>query len=67
MVVLNPRHSNVLFICAVVIAAVIHLSHPACGQEAGPLKYMMPPKAIADLIDAPPTPYVSISPDNRWM
>ena len=27
----------------------------------------MPPKAIADLIDAPPTPGVSISPDDRWM
>ena len=29
--------------------------------------YQMPAKAIADLIDAPPTPGVSISPDDRWM
>ncbi|KPL07912.1 aminoacyl peptidase [bacterium SM23_57] len=30
-------------------------------------KYMEPPKAIADLADAPQTPWVSISPDNEWM
>ena len=29
--------------------------------------YQMPPKAIADLIDAPPTPGVSLSPDNSKM
>lgn len=29
--------------------------------------YQMPPKAIADLIDAAPTPGVSISPDDQWM
>lgn len=29
--------------------------------------YQMPPQAIADLIDAPPTPGVSISPDQQWM
>lgn len=29
--------------------------------------YKMPPKAIADLIDAPPTPSTSISPDNQWV
>lgn len=29
--------------------------------------YQMPPKAIADIIDAPPTPSVNFSPDNQWM
>lgn len=29
--------------------------------------YQMPPKAISDLIDAAPTPGVSISPDRQWM
>ena len=34
------------------------------GTEA---QYRMPPKAIADLADAPPTPSVSVSPDSRWL
>ncbi|HFA50523.1 MAG TPA: S9 family peptidase [Bacteroidetes bacterium] len=29
--------------------------------------YQMPPKAIADLIDAAPTPGLSISPDDHWL
>ena len=29
--------------------------------------YKMPPKAIADLVDAPPTPGVSIDPATKWM
>ena len=29
--------------------------------------YQMPPKAISDLIDAPPTPAASLSPSNKWM
>jgi len=29
--------------------------------------YQSPPKAIADLVDAPPTPSVSFSPDHHWM
>ncbi|MBC7472667.1 MAG: S9 family peptidase [Candidatus Sericytochromatia bacterium] len=32
-----------------------------------PLKYMMPPKEIADLVDAPLTPIVSVSPDKKLM
>lgn len=39
-------------------------SSPSAQQ---PLTYMMPPQAIADLVDAPPTPAVSISPDEQWM
>ncbi|RMG79051.1 MAG: S9 family peptidase [Bacteroidetes bacterium] len=31
------------------------------------LGYQMPAKAIADLIDAPPTPDVRLSPNNKWM
>jgi dipeptidyl aminopeptidase/acylaminoacyl peptidase len=32
-----------------------------------PNSYQVPPKAIADLIEAPSTPVISISPDNKWM
>ncbi len=29
--------------------------------------YMMPPQVLADIIDAPQTPWVALSPDNQWM
>lgn len=48
------------------IAAVVIL-FSALAYAQTPLTYMMPPKAIADLVDAPPTPAVSISPDEQWM
>ena len=35
------------------------------GQES--LTYQTPPKAIADIIDNPPTPGLSISADNQWL
>lgn len=31
------------------------------------MTYQTPPKAIADLVNAAPTPGVSLSPDNQWM
>ena len=31
------------------------------------LGYQMPPQVLADIIDAPPTPGVSLSPDNTWL
>ena len=38
---------------------------PATAQtETG---YRMPPQVLADIIDAPQTPWVAISPDNEWM
>src|SRR5687768_14091028 len=36
-------------------------------MTSSPLTYQLPPKAIADVIDAPETPDVSLSPDRRWM
>ena len=48
-----------LFIVAVFGASL--LSAPAAAD------YQMPPKAIADLVDAPPTPGVARDPNNRWM
>jgi len=41
-------------------------SHAQTAPD-GESSYRMPPKAIADLIDAPVTPNVSIGPDRRWM
>ena len=35
--------------------------------DEDPQGYQMPPQVLADIIDAPQTPWVSISPDNQWM
>ncbi len=45
----------------VAVFGVSLLSAPAAAD------YQMPPKAIADLVDAPPTPGVLRAPNNRWM
>jgi dipeptidyl aminopeptidase/acylaminoacyl peptidase len=37
------------------------------AQMSEPLKYQMPPEPIADIVDAPPTPEVSIDPTNQWL
>lgn len=37
------------------------------GQTSNITEYQMPPKAIADLIETPPIPYVRIDPTHRWM
>jgi dipeptidyl aminopeptidase/acylaminoacyl peptidase len=39
----------------------------ACAAAPAGENYMMPPQGLADLVDAPPTPGVSFSPDKRTM
>jgi dipeptidyl aminopeptidase/acylaminoacyl peptidase len=53
----------------VLTGTLLWLSPLVLGQEdpAASKPYQMPPKAIAALIDAPPTPSVSVGPNNRWM
>ena len=53
-------------LCA--LMPVFLVSFFACTALAQiPLLYTMPPQAIADLVDAPLTPNVSISPDQQWL
>ncbi|MCZ6598372.1 MAG: prolyl oligopeptidase family serine peptidase [Planctomycetota bacterium] len=47
----------------VIFAALTLLAAPAGAQD----KYRLPPSDVVKLVDAPPTPRVSISPDSRWM
>ena len=57
-----PRKTGLnirLFIAAVLGVSLI--SVPAAAD------YQMPPKAITDLVDAPPTPSVIRDPNNHWM
>jgi len=58
------RHT---FLVLAFVALLIGCSVLAHDAVAGEHEYMMPPQAIADLVDAPLTPGVSISPDQEWM
>ncbi len=49
------------FLCLLLIAPTL-----ATAQDAA-VSYQMPPQVLADMIDAPPTPWVAVSPDNQWL
>ena len=55
------RASVFLFFLLLVMTAV------AAFGPGDALSYQMPPQVLADLIDAPPTPGVYLSPDNEWL
>ena len=53
---------------AAALCAVLLMPLLAAGQDsATDIGYQMPPQVLADIIDAPPTPAVSLSPDNAWI
>ncbi len=58
----NPFVAALLVALCALSAAVA----PAPAQDE-PLSYQMPPKVLADMIDAPQTPGVAVSPDNTWL
>jgi dipeptidyl aminopeptidase/acylaminoacyl peptidase len=63
----SPRLSVLaawLTFAAVVCAPVGAFAQGVAATEA---KYRTPPKAIADLVDAPPTPGVGVSPKRTWL
>ena len=37
------------------------------GADETALSYQIPPQVLADMIDAPPSPFVAVSPDNEWL
>ncbi len=47
------------------LLAILLMSGLAHAQTD--LNYQMPAQVLADIIDAPPTPGVSLSPDNKWL
>ncbi len=51
-------------ISTLLFCIVLIYSNALAGSNEG---YQLPPKPVADLIDAPWTPSVSISPDKKWM
>ncbi len=48
-----------------ILVLVALLALPAVAADA--LSYQMPPQVLADMIDAPPTPGVAVSPDGDWL
>jgi len=61
------KHRIYKYLGIFLIIVFIGCSLSAYGQTEVVESYKMPPKAIADLIDAPPTPSVKIGPENTWM
>jgi dipeptidyl aminopeptidase/acylaminoacyl peptidase len=65
-----PRFSLLNGACAMLAMLVLAaglLSLPAPALAADSLDYQMPPKVLADIMDAPPTPGVYLSPDKEWL
>jgi len=53
---------RVLVAFAVVVVAIGTIALRAQGPQSGPPGYLQPPKAIVDMLDAPPPPMVELSP-----
>jgi dipeptidyl aminopeptidase/acylaminoacyl peptidase len=53
------------FLRLLVLVAFLHNVFETRAQA--PTSYQTPPKALADLINAAPTPSVQLSPDKKWM
>ncbi|MBD3220622.1 hypothetical protein GF314_05225, partial [bacterium] len=53
------------FLFLVVLVVLVVSATPALAEDA--LSYQMPPRILADMIDAPPTPGVAVSPDGEWL
>lgn len=57
----RPRAS---VLSSLLLAILVIATAPA--QDTA-LPYQMPPQVLADMIDAPPTPGVAVSPDRAWL
>ena len=53
--------------CCLVFSILMLGFTQAVSLQAGTDGYKMPPQAIADMVDAPPTPYGILSPDRDWL
>src|SRR5438128_12664930 len=64
-----PCFERCLLRFVTVVAVCLALVTPAAAQESRSASpgYRMPPKAIAELIDAPVTPGASLSPNREWL
>lgn len=61
----SPRFSKVP--CFLAVAILFVAASSLFPQSPTTPKYLLPPKILADLVDAPVTPAVQIDPTNTWM
>ena len=52
---------------AALVASGLALRAPAARAEDGSTGYRLPPEAITAIVDAPPTPSVTVSPDRKTL
>jgi dipeptidyl aminopeptidase/acylaminoacyl peptidase len=52
---------------AVVVSACVTLDAQSAAAPGGSAGYLLPPKVIVDILDAPPTPSVVVGPNRRMM
>ena len=52
--------------CLIALCALL-LAPALAGAQDTAVTYQMPPQVLTDMIDAPPTPVVVVSPDNAWL
>ncbi len=52
---------------SLILTATLAFVFVAGAQESPDITYRTPPKALADLVDAPLTPNVSVGPNQEWM
>ncbi len=62
-----PRKVLVLLAPVLCLLAAAPRAIRAQAGDAAVMPYMTPPQILVDLIEAPPTPAVAISPDNAWL
>jgi len=61
----KPQEIPMLRRSPLILVLVAILALPAAAEDA--LGYQTPPQILADMIDAPPTPAVAVSPDGEWL
>ncbi|MGD9548865.1 MAG: prolyl oligopeptidase family serine peptidase [Candidatus Krumholzibacteriia bacterium] len=59
----SPKLPAAIALAAIALAAI---AVPAVAQEDA-LSYQLPPQVLVDIIDAPPSPFVAVSPDQEWL
>jgi dipeptidyl aminopeptidase/acylaminoacyl peptidase len=65
--ILKKMTIHVGIFVVVIFCFLIFNSAAIYGQASTALNYQIPPKPLADLLDAPPTPSVSIDPLHQWI
>ena len=64
---MSAKHPALVPVLLLLGVLLLPAGLPAAETGNEELGYQMPPQVLADIIDAPRTPWISFSPDDRWM